>query len=162
MSVGRNNYLMICCQSCKCILFPVHLEGTLLSSFPLFSLWGCFILSTFGFFAMHTRKYWVSPGSRTDKQSLCCTLGIISTDDFSSERDEKSLSEILIQTRFSDVYWNPPKQNNPPVSAANAIFHLDLMYESTFIAVCLVALPFSVAAETQRHGLFSFHTCPRC
>lgn len=33
------------------------------------------------------------------------------------------------------------------MSAANAIFHLDLLYESTSIAVCLVALPFSVAAQ---------------
>lgn len=76
MSVGRNNYLVICCQSGKCIFFPVHLEGTSLSSFPLFSLWGCFLFCTFGFFAMHTGKYWFSPESRIHKSSavLCSVL----------------------------------------------------------------------------------------
>lgn len=56
-----------------------------------------------------------------------------------------------LSVQFRLVAWmfteTPQSTIKPPVSAANAIFHLDLLYESTPIAVCLVALPFSVAAQ---------------
>lgn len=74
MSVGRNNYLVICCQSSKSIFFLVHLEGTSLSSLFLLSFWSCFLSCALGFFVMHMQKYWFSPEARIPKQSLCCPL----------------------------------------------------------------------------------------
>lgn len=151
MSVGRNNYLVICCQSGKCIFFPVHLEGTSLSSFPLFSLWGCFLFCTSGFFAMHTGKYWFSPASRIHKSSavLCAALQwcIFST----------------AQDHCSAVYWTPcQNRTNFPVTAINAIFLLSLLYEPTLLFVLLHFHLQLKCRESQRYDLFAFDTCPKC
>lgn len=148
MSVGRSNYLVICCQSGKCIFFPVHLEGPSLPSFPLFSLWGCFLFCTLGCFAVHAGKYWFSPKVRIYKESLCCPLCNVAL---------PWCGNSTAQTHGSVVYWTLPKQNKPPSVSYLVLF----FYWVDCCLFCYISIS-TCSSETLKDMISSRHTCPRC